>query len=135
MVMVTGGNMDLNIRPIYCGHMTASDCNLPARKCPDNVITGDECKKNSGENRAPVDLSFMDSCMDLLCVVPFQANLDFLAEKFLASVNDQCSDILSDIQHCMFGMNPLAVLLNHPFLSYLPSFYHRSTISFLSHDR
>lgn len=52
--------------------------------------------------------------MDTLGRAPSWADLDFPAAQLSLRINDQCPDILPDVQHHTFRVDPVLVLLGHP---------------------
>src|SRR5581483_1048364 len=50
VAMTDGGNVDLTITPVNLGNLSTADRNLTGRMHPDDVVTGGECEKESGED-------------------------------------------------------------------------------------
>ena len=53
--------------------------------------------------------------MYLLRIVAFRAYLNLLTKHLLPGIDYQRSNVLSNIKHCILGMNPLNVRLSHLF--------------------
>src|SRR5271169_3262985 len=81
---------------------------------PNVVIAGPEPRKDRSEHRSAVNSPFQDLDMDALRDAA-RADLDFPAAQLGIEIDDQRANVLPDIQHNAFGMDPVNVLLSHCF--------------------
>ncbi len=118
MVMIEVGNADIAaVAPVYLSDLTTNDCDITGGVTPDSIVTCMKCEKEGGEHRTPVDLAFQDLSVHPVSIVTFRADLDFPAKQFLPGIDDQRPNVLPNIQHRMFDMNPLNICFSHQLFS------------------
>jgi hypothetical protein len=83
---------------------------------PNLVIPLAEPWKDRSEDRLAINSAFQDLDMDACRAAPW-ADLDFPTVLLRLRIDDQGANILPNIEHNTFGMNPVGISLNHCLIS------------------
>ncbi len=106
-------NDDVAFPPVQLGDLTTNDRDLTGGSTPGDIISFRQREKESGEHCTSVGPSFQDSRMYPLRILAFRADLDFLTKKLFPGVNNQRPNVLPNIKHSMFAVNPVNLLFDH----------------------
>src|SRR5271156_504516 len=109
------GTFLVKLTPVDRRNLTSDDSDSTAGVrgiFPNVIVTGTQPRKDRSEDWPVLNSPFQDLDMDALRGVAW-ADLDFPTAQLRIGINDQCPDVLPNIQHDAFGMDPVNVLLSH----------------------
>jgi len=90
---------------VKLGNMAAGDSDLLAGMGPDNIVALRQFSIDARPHGSPVEAALPDSRMKhFRGRIAFLAEMDFLATQSFLRIDDQCPNVLADIQDGLFGM-------------------------------
>src|SRR5579859_5220858 len=96
--------------------MTTGNRDLSGWMCPYDVVSLGKSSVNAGKGYTAIEPAFPHGGMHQSSrIVALQTDLDFLATPFFARIDDQRTNVISNIKHDMFGVYSVNSALDHLF--------------------